>query len=140
MPKESYKQRYWREHPEYRLKQLIYQRKQRQSLERKRKDFLSSKSWYIKHPERRVWTNMLNRCNRPETKGYKHYGGRGIKVLYNSYDQFISDVGKRPNSSLTRDRIDSNKHYEPGNCRWTTWSCNNKNRRNWRTNPCIVNI
>ncbi len=80
---------------------------------------------------------MYNRCNNPKTKGYKHYGGRGIKILYNSYQEFITDVGKRPNKFLTIDRIDSNRHYEKGNCRWSTWSEQNKNRRNWRKQSCI---
>ena len=72
------------------------------------------------HFERRAWVNMNSRCNNPNTPGYRLYGGRGIQVRYSSFDEFFSDIGPRPSASHSVDRINTNGHYEPGNCRWAT--------------------
>jgi hypothetical protein len=76
----------------------------------------------------RCWCNMLTRCRNTKNKGYKNYGGRGIKVLYTSFENFLADVGNPP-SGHTLDRIDNNGNYEPGNCRWTTPKQQTENRR-----------
>ena len=77
--------------------------------------------------ERRAWANMNSRCNNPRTPGYHAYGGRGIQVRYSSFDEFFADLGPRPSITHSVDRIDTNGHYEVGNCRWATRieQCNN---------------
>lgn len=74
---------------------------------------------------------MRIRCNDPNHTGYPNYGGRGIKVCERwerSYDAFIADMGRRP-PGLTLDRIDNERGYEPGNCRWTDWITQARNKR-----------
>jgi hypothetical protein len=88
--------------------------------------------WRQENPEYSVWRNMNRRCSEKTFDNYENYGGRGIKVLYKSYQEFISDVGHRPSSDLTIDRINVNGHYEKGNCRWSTYSVQNKNRRKFQ--------
>ena len=74
---------------------------------------------------------MIDRCTNPNYEGYKNYGGRGIRVLFESLDDFRShvmdDLGVDPRG-LDIDRIDNNGHYERGNIRFVTRSENLLNR------------
>lgn len=69
------------------------------------------------------------RCNNPSAQAYANYGGRGIKFLFQSFEEFFAEVGPRPNSDYSLDRIDNDKHYEPGNVRWATAKEQTNNRR-----------
>lgn len=79
--------------------------------------------------------NMLYRCNNPACEEYKHYGGRGIKVMYDSaidlYLEFKDELRERiknePLNQLTFDRIDVNGNYEPGNLRIVNQHIQNTN-------------
>lgn len=87
---------------------------------------------YKAMPEYAIWNAMLGRCYRPKDLGYKNYGGRGIKVCKrwrDSFKNFIKDLGRRPNSSLTLERINNDRGYYPNNCKWATWEERMGNRR-----------
>lgn len=71
-------------------------------------------------PEVSAFLNARCRCVNPKREGYKNYGGRGIKFLYSSFEEFYKDVGERPSKKHSLDRIDTNGNYEVGNCRWAT--------------------
>jgi hypothetical protein len=68
----------------------------------------------------RSWLNMRNRCNNPKATDYRHYGGRGITVCerWNSYENFLADMGPKPAKGYELDRINPDGNYEPTNCRW----------------------
>lgn len=76
-----------------------------------------------------VWRNMLDRCNNPNNKFYKDYGGRGIKILYKNFDEFVQDVGDRPTDKHSIDRIYNDGDYKPDNCKWSTAKEQANNRR-----------
>jgi hypothetical protein len=79
-----------------------------------------------------IWRAMKDRCNLPSVKTYATYGGRGIKVCarwQTSFENFYADMGDRPSSKHSLDRIDTNGNYDPDNCRWATSVEQNRNRR-----------
>jgi hypothetical protein len=85
-----------------------------------------------KLPEYRVWTHMKARCTNPRDNSYSRYGGRGIKVCdrwLNSFENFLSDMGLRPSSAHSIDRVDNDGNYTPRNCVWATKQVQCRNQR-----------
>lgn len=84
-------------------------------------------------PEYHAFQHARRRCTKTEDIGWKDYGGRGIRFLYKTFEEFISDVGHRPSENHSLDRKDNNGNYEPGNCRWATKEDQISNRREYLT-------
>jgi hypothetical protein len=83
-------------------------------------------------PEYHVWAAMKQRCTNPNNKIYKHYGARGIKVCdrwLNSFEAFITDMGRRPTDAHSIERVNNDGNYEPSNCIWATRAVQAKNKR-----------
>jgi len=83
-------------------------------------------------PEYRAWMNAKGRCFNPKNKAFHNYGARGItmcKEWVESYESFLSHVGRKPSNGLSLDRINNDGNYEPGNVRWTTWTQQRLNSR-----------
>lgn len=79
-----------------------------------------------------AWMHMKARCLCKSNKHYHLYGGRGITVCrewLNSYDVFLIDMGRRPSTKHSLDRINNNGNYEPTNCRWTDFTTQQMNKR-----------
>jgi hypothetical protein len=88
--------------------------------------------------EYQTWRNIKNRCLNPNWPQFELYGGRGITICErwkDNFENFLTDMGKRP-SGMEIDRFpDNNGNYEPGNCRWTTAK---QQCRNMRSNRLIT--
>lgn len=89
-----------------------------------------------KSKEYLVWDGMIQRCTNPNSRNYKWYGARGIKVCerWRDFNNFLKDMGDRP-SGMTLDRRDSNGDYYKDNCRWAS---KETQMRNIRTNHLLT--
>ncbi|SRR5260221_6152973 len=106
---------YWKQYrktykTEYRqwCKKHILQRRKTQKL------------WWAKRPELRAYYNAIARCKATHGANFRNYTQRGIQFLFKTFQKFLQEVGKRPSSKYSIDRVNVNGNYEKGNLRWAT--------------------
>jgi hypothetical protein len=100
-----------------------------------------------RHGEKRtrlytIWSRMKGRCQNPNDPAFDRYGGRGIKICRawaKSYEAFRDWALENSYAAhLTIDRYPNNGgDYKPSNCRWATYTQQNRNRSDNR--PIIFN-
>lgn len=79
-----------------------------------------------------IWSTMKARCYRQTAVGYKNYGGRGVSVCdrwRHSYQNFLDDMGRKPEGDYSIERRDNDGNYDPQNCYWATRKQQSRNRR-----------
>src|SRR5712664_134834 len=85
-------------------------------------------------PMYHIWRAMMRRCYDPADKSYKNYGARGIRVCrrWHKFVNFVADIGQRPSTAHSIERIDNDGGYNPKNFKWATSIEQNRNRRSNR--------
>lgn len=81
----------------------------------------------------KLYHYMKKRCYDKKCRGYKNYGGRGIKIC----DEWLSDfmnfynwaTSHGYNDTLSLERKDVNGNYTPQNCTWIPVKEQSKNTR-----------
>lgn len=93
---------------------------------------LQTKHGKRRSSEYKCWTNIKSRCLNEKASAYQHYGARGISICErwkNDFLAFYDDMGPRPSSKHSIERIDNTKGYQPDNCRWALPSEQVRNTR-----------
>jgi len=94
--------------------------------------------WHIKHKAAYIsWCAMKQRCDGPTRKDYHYYGGRGITYdpRWSKFTEFYKDMGDPPidvfgyGERMSLDRKDVNGSYCKDNCKWSTRSEQQLNKR-----------
>jgi hypothetical protein len=89
-------------------------------------------NWH--NPLWQTYYNMKRRCYNEKRKDYPLYGGRGIKVEDvwlgdEGFNNFVKDMGLKPDKFYSIDRINVDGDYGPENCKWSTPKEQANNRR-----------
>lgn len=92
----------------------------------------------VNHHLASVWQTMRYRCKTTKGGAAEKYHDRGIRVC-EEWQVFINfynwSIANGYEEGLTIDRINNDGNYEPSNCRWTTWSVQNSNKRKYQSMP-----
>lgn len=86
----------------------------------------------------KIYMGIVKRCNNKVAENYLHYGGRGIKNEWETFEDFRDDmyesylvhVQKNGERQTTIDRINNDSNYSKENCKWSTYAEQIGNRSN----------
>lgn len=100
-----------------------------QSAERLRTLKPGTKHGLSKTQEHAAWLRARARCKQTHLPEFADYARLKPCFDFDSLEQFIAELGRRPSPAHSVDRIDNERGYIPGNIRWATMSEQNSNQR-----------
>jgi len=94
---------------------------------------IKTKHWHAKWSRSKAyksWADMVQRCKNSNNTSYRNYWWRWITVCdeWLVFDKFLEDMWE-VSKWLFLDRVDNEKWYYKGNCRWATRAEQNRNKR-----------
>jgi len=77
------------------------------------------------------WRSMSGRCNNPNHHKYHLYGALGVKMCdrWSKFENFMEDMGERPEGTTIDRYPDQSGTYCKENCRWATITEQNNNKK-----------
>lgn len=82
--------------------------------------YVNAKGGRLLLPEYSSYCAAKRRCTDTKNNRYAHYSKLGIEFRFTSFDEWWSELGKKPTPKHSVDRIDGAGHYELGNVRWAS--------------------
>jgi hypothetical protein len=81
-----------------------------------------------------IWRTMMARCANPKNNKFKIYGGREDRPVrvcerWLKFENFLEDMGARPEGKSLDRYPDPCGDYRPQNCRWATYREQKQNQR-----------
>lgn len=92
--------------------------------------------------EKLIWHDIRERCHNPNDTSYELNGAKGVFMAdewRESFEAFLSDMGKKPFTGAVMGRIDKKLGFNKGNCKWMTKEEAQLNKTNMVLNWEIVN-
>lgn len=91
-------------------------------------------------PTYNSWRGMVERCTNPNHQYYKNYGGLGVAFdpRWATFDNFLDDMGERPEGTTLDRWPNKSGDYHLGNCRWATRKDQQRNRQDNRRVQCYA--
>lgn len=81
-----------------------------------------------------IWRDIIRRCESATRYAHEYYHDKGITICEEWRNDFLAFYNWAMNNGysddLTIDRIDTDKNYEPNNCRWVTMKVQGNNKSN----------
>jgi len=76
-----------------------------------------------------TWANMVGRCAAHRASWLSPYALQGITVCdrWLKFENFLADMGERPEGTSIDRFPNGSGNYEPGNCRWATPTMQSRN-------------
>lgn len=81
----------------------------------------------------KIWVGIKKRCYNENSKSYKWYGGKGVRVCKSwleGFQNFYNDMIDGYSDTLTLERENPNGDYEKSNCKWATYTEQARNKTN----------
>ncbi len=89
-------------------------------------------NWNGKKPSREynAWASMWSRCTNKKSRGFQHYGGKGVKVAsrWKLFENFLADMGSCP-AGFELERKNPAGDYSSRNCIWIPSALQARNKR-----------
>jgi hypothetical protein len=85
----------------------------------------------LKSSEWNTWNGIKQRCKKNSKEKHKYYEAITVCDRWaSSFENFLADMGRKPTSKHSIERINNGKGYSPDNCKWATaqeQACNKSN-------------